>query len=268
VVTVHDIAPLLFPGRRWGLSSLAWRLAWRGAQKASWWITVSEFTRCEVLAKTSRSQERVITIWEGVDDHFRPISERMVKEFRKNWGFDSKKAVLHVGHCRPRKNVEGLLHALALLRQRGMDVLLIQVGGSFSPIQRQIVHSLRLEQSACQWKYVPEDDLVTLYNVADVFVLPSFYEGFGLPVLEAMACGTPVVAANVASLPEVVGDAGLLVNPRDPEAIAEAIARVLDDRALAADLQARGLERARQFTWERTARETLKVYQRVSEDKL
>jgi glycosyltransferase involved in cell wall biosynthesis len=102
--------------------------------------------------------------------------------------------------------------------------------------------------------------------VADVFVLPSLYEGFGLPVLEAMACGTPVVAANAASLPEVVGDAGLLVDPRSPEAIAEAIAQVLEDPALASDLRERGFQRARAFTWEQNALRTLEVYHRVLEN--
>jgi len=108
---------------------------------------------------------------------------------------------------------------------------------------------------------VTDSDLIGLYNLADVFVFPSLYEGFGFPPLEAMACGTPVVASNAASLPEVVGDAGLLVDPRDPEVMAEAIHRVLQDRDLAEELRRRGLERAQQFTWERAARETLAVYE-------
>jgi glycosyltransferase involved in cell wall biosynthesis len=111
--------------------------------------------------------------------------------------------------------------------------------------------------------FVPEDDLPALYNGADLFAFPSLYEGFGLPVLEAMACGTPVITSNVSSLPEVAGNAALLVDPYNVDELAGAIRRILSDPALAADLRARGLERARQFSWERTAQETLEVYRNV-----
>ena len=116
--------------------------------------------------------------------------------------------------------------------------------------------------------YVSDQDLVSFYNAADVFAFPSLYEGFGLPVLEAMACGTPVVASNAASLPEVVGDAGLLADPHSSEALAKTIASVLEDSELAAELSRRGLERARQFTWERTARGTLAVYHSLIEGEI
>ena len=116
--------------------------------------------------------------------------------------------------------------------------------------------------------YVEEEDLPALYNGASLFVFPSLYEGFGLPVLEAMACGTPVITSNTSSLPEVAGDAAILVDPENVEAIVEAMRRVLADRALAAELQAKGLERAKQFTWERTARETIAVYEKVLGQKI
>ena len=113
---------------------------------------------------------------------------------------------------------------------------------------------------------VPEADLPALYAGAAVFVFPSLYEGFGLPVLEAMACGTPVITSNTSSLPEVVGEAGILIDPRDVRALAEAVERVLADERLRAELRAKGVERARQFTWEKTARETLAVYRSVREE--
>lgn len=259
VVTVHDVAPFLFPARRWGLSWLAWEVAWRGIQRACRWIADSNFSRSELLARTNKNPDSIITIPAGVDSHFRPLTPAEVVKWRGHWGVDGK-LVLHVGHCQPRKNLEGLLSALALLRKQANDVLLIQVGGTFTPHQHRLIHQLALAEHVCQFSRVSEEELVGLYNAADVFVLPSFYEGFGLPVLEAMACGTPVVASNVASLPEVVGDAGLLVDPRDPQAIADAIARVLSDPALAEEMRQRGLEWARKFTWERTAKETLQVY--------
>jgi glycosyltransferase involved in cell wall biosynthesis len=162
--------------------------------------------------------------------------------------------------------MERLLTALALLNRQRVAFHFIQVGGVFTPAQRRLLESSGLEHHVRQMSRVSEEELVGLYNVADVFVLPSLYEGFGLPVLEAMACGTPVVAANAASLPEVVGDAGLLVDPRSPEAIAEAIAQVLEDPALASDLRERGFQRARAFTWEQNALRTLEVYHRVLEN--
>jgi glycosyltransferase involved in cell wall biosynthesis len=123
-----------------------------------------------------------------------------------------------------------------------------------------LVESCQLDQHVIPVGHVSEPALVGLYNLADVLVLPSIYEGFGFPILEAMACGTPVIAGNAASLPEVVGDAGLLVDPRRPEDISEATASVLTDASLAAELRHRGLERARQFTWSRTAEKTAAVY--------
>ena len=125
------------------------------------------------------------------------------------------------------------------------------------------VSALELERDVLFVNHVSDDDLALFYNAADLFVFPSLMEGFGLPPLEAMACGTPVVCANTASLPEVVGEAAVTVDPRDRYAMAEAIGTVLDDVVLAGQLRARGLERARSFTWERTARETIKVYEKV-----
>jgi len=267
VVTIHDVAPLFFPGHSLGVSRLAWQVAWKGAQHALQWITDSEFTKRELLAHTNRSPRNITPIPLGVDSAFYPLPAEEVNEWRKGLGLGTEKVILHVGHCQPRKNMERLLTALALLNRQRVAFHFIQVGGVFTPAQRRLLESSGLDHHVRQMSRVSEEDLVGLYNVADVFVLPSLYEGFGLPVLEAMACGTPVVAANAASLPEVVGDAGLLVDPRSPEAIAEAIAQVLEDPSLASHLRERGLQRAREFTWERTARETLELYHRVLEER-
>jgi len=130
------------------------------------------------------------------------------------------------------------------------------------------VQRLELEHYVRFTGYVEEEDLPALYNGADLFVFPSLYEGFGLPVLEAMACGTPVVTSNTSSLPEVAGDAALLVDPYDVEEIATAMRRILEDEALTAELRAKGLARAKEFSWERTARETIAVYEKVLGKKL
>lgn len=266
VVTVHDVAPFFFPSRRWGLSWLAWEAAWRGAQRAAQWIAISGFTYNELTVRVGRRAPKLSRIYYGVENHFRPLSKSERAMRQTEWGAEDFRIVLHVGHCQSRKNIERLVSALALLTSYGLDFQFFQVGGTFTSPQRQLIESLGLGERVRQINRISEDKkLVGLYNIADLLVLPSLYEGFGLPALEAMACGTPVVASNVASLPEVVGDAGLLVDPRDPQAIADAIACVLSDPALAEELRQRGLERARMFTWEKTARETAAVYRQVME---
>lgn len=264
VVTVHDVAPFYFHGHFLSLSHIAWQVAWKGAQKARCWITVSNFTRREALGFARRSPMEVIPIPEGVGPDFHPLPEDQTGEWRKKLGLGVERIVLHVGNCQPRKNIERLLAALILLSKQGVDFRFVQVGGVFTPAQRRLLEGSGIEHHVRQMSRVTEGDLIRLYNIADVFVLPSLYEGFGLPALEAMACGTPVVAANTASLPEVVGTAALLVDPQSPQAIAEAIAQVLSDTALAEQMRQRGLERAKQFTWERTAHETLSVYREIA----
>lgn len=266
VVTVHDLAPFRFPGSRWGLSWLAWKVAWRGAQRAARLVTVSEFTRRELITLSENSAGKAVTIYNGVEPHFRPLSESKRALWQERWKVSNRKLILNVGHCQPRKNLEKLLMALALLANREMDFLFVQIGGVFSPAQQSLIENLGLKEKVVQISRVSEEELVGLYNVADVVVLPSLYEGFGLPALEAMACGTPVVASNITSLPEVVGSAGLLVDPRDAQAIADAIACVLSDPALAGELRRRGLERATMFSWEKAARETATVYQETLEE--
>ncbi|MCS7179008.1 MAG: glycosyltransferase family 1 protein [Anaerolineae bacterium] len=266
VVTVHDVAPFFFPGRRWGLSRLAWEVAWRGTQRAAHWIAISDFTHSELRARAGQNPPPISRIYYGVEAHFRPLSKHEQGGWRAKWGARDSRIVLHVGHCQPRKNLERLLTALALLTRGGMDFQFFQVGGIFTAPQQGLIERLGLRERVYQINRLSDDtQLVGLYNIADVLVLPSLYEGFGFPALEAMACGTPVVVSNVASLPEVVEDAGLLIDPHDPQAIAEAITRVLSDPALAEELRQRGLERAKMFTWEKTARETLKVYQELLE---
>jgi glycosyltransferase involved in cell wall biosynthesis len=195
------------------------------------------------LMHLSPTRVRVIPL--GVNPNFRPTPS----DLRQRLNLPNGRLILHIGGNQPRKNVGLIVQALRSLPD---DVTLVQVGGELAPAPR--IRSL---------SFVPESDLAALYSLADVFVFPSKYEGFGLPPLEAMACGTPAIVANTSSLPEVVGDAALLVSPDDPQELAAAIQRILTEPDLAAALRERGLARARQYTWERTARETLAVYQEV-----
>jgi glycosyltransferase involved in cell wall biosynthesis len=173
--------------------------------------------------------------------------------------------VLNVGTVEPGKNRETLLRALALLRGRGLAHALVVVGQRGWLAERPDTAAARLgvAEAVRYTGYLPDSDLPLVYNLAEAFVFPSWREGFGLPPLEAMACGTPVVSSDRPAMPEVLGDAALYAPPDRPDAIADALARVLTDAGLRDDLRARGLARAAGYSWERAARETLAVYRRA-----
>jgi glycosyltransferase involved in cell wall biosynthesis len=197
--------------------------------------------------------------------HYRPLDEAEIYPALKRHHIEFP-YILYVGSIEPRKNLPRLLVAYAHLRRRGSTRWRLVVAGprkwKSGPVYDAVAR-LELAEHVHFAGFVPEADLPALYNGADLFAFPSLYEGFGLPVLEAMACGTPVVTANTSSLPEVAGAAALLVDPSDVEEIAGALRRVLEDPALARDLRERGLARAAQFSWERTARATVAVYEKV-----
>ncbi|MFQ5611542.1 MAG: glycosyltransferase family 4 protein [Anaerolineae bacterium] len=266
IVTIHDVAPLRFPGRRLGLSGLAWRWAWRGVQRARHVIVNSTFTAGEARQHLPAAPETLQVIPMAVSSHFQVLPPEKQVGTRHRFCPEGGWLLLHVGHAQPRKNISNLLRALALVRKQGLPATLVQVGGQPTPSQQELVQELALESVVHFVGGCSNQELALLYNAADLFVFPSLYEGFGMPALEAMACGTPVVTSNVTSLPEVVGDAALLADPRSPEAIAGAIVRLLTEPDLAAGLRQRGLARARLFTWQRTAEETLRVYRRVLEE--
>jgi glycosyltransferase involved in cell wall biosynthesis len=174
--------------------------------------------------------------------------------------------VLYTGNIKPHKNLERLIEAFHIFKKHGFDqVKLLIIGDEISkyPTLRRAVHRHKLHKHVRFFGFVPDRTLAILYRLAAVFVFPSLYEGFGLPPLEAMASGTPVITSNVSSLPEVVGDAALLIDPYQPEAIADAMRRVLTDPSLREDLRARGLARARHFSWERSIRRVREIYDEV-----
>ena len=262
VVTVHDLAfriyPEQYPRAKQRYLDLLTGLSVRRAARV---ITVSESTRRDVLRFYRVDPERVVTVPNGVDPSLAPVTDReRLAAFRKEHGLPDD-FILFVGTLQPRKNLVGLLRAYARMGAR-VDAPLVVAGGKgwmYEPVFNE-VRALGVEDRVIFAGYADPEDLALWYSAATVFVYPSLYEGFGLPVLEAMACGTPVITSDTSSLPEVAGDAALLVNPRDVDAMAAAIARLMGDPALRADLRERGLARARAFSWERTARETAAVY--------
>ena len=260
VVTVHDIAPVLFPGHRFGLSGLMWRIAMSGALRAARMITDSEFTRQQVIERYDYPPEKIEKIYLGVDPGFRPLSNEELQSFLQKYVLPDQSLVLHAGKTHARKNFGRLIEAVGALHQVGERIHLVQLGGYPSEDQARLIEALHLGGFVHFLGKVPERDLVGFYNAADLFVFPSVYEGFGFPPLEAMACGTPVIAADAASLPEVVGAAGVLVPPEDTTALADAVQTLLNNRAMAEQYSELGLTRAAGFTWEKTASKTIEVY--------
>jgi len=246
IITCHDLAPWAMKESFTSLSYLTWRTMINGLKQVTHIIAVSQSTANDLQKFFNSNRHRVHVIPNGVQPHFCPTPSNM----RQRLGIPTdKKLILHIGSNLPRKNITILLQSLNYLPP---NFILLQVGGN-------------LPRSPQVWPlgYIPATDLPALYSLADVFVFPSKYEGFGLPILEAMACGTPTIAANTSSLPEITGDAGLMVSPHDPQELANAIQRIITEPDLAHNLRQRGLQRVKLFTWEETARQTLTVYQQV-----
>lgn len=260
VVTVHDIVAVRLQRNHPALSSWLKRRHFPPLLRARGLVFISEFSRRDFLEHFDYPEERTCVALNGVSPAFAP-RERAAS--RADLGLSPDRPVLlHVGSEERRKNVETLLDALALLVRRYPDILLLRVGGTSSRSRRRIARH-RLGGHVRYLDSITDGDLAACYAAADLFTFPSYFEGFGLPVLEAMRAGCPVVAANATSIPEIVGDAGVLVDPMDPSAMAAAVAALLEDPARRAHLAALGVRRAAEFTWERTAAVTATAYLRA-----
>lgn len=266
VITVHDLNFLYYPqfltaeSRRYYNDQIAWAVA-----HADHILAVSETTRTDLIRLLDVPPEKVTITYEGVAPAFRPLPPEQVRETLARYGL-APGYLLFVGTLEPRKNLPGLLTAYRILLDRGETAQPLVIAGSRGWLYEEIyarLESLRLHNHVRFVYNVSDDDLPALYNGAVLLAMPSFYEGFGLPALEAQACGTPVVISDRGSLPEVAGAAAVTVNPDHPEEIAAGIAAVLGDPALQTTLRAAGPTHAAQFTWEQTARRVLAVYRRV-----
>ena len=265
VVTVHDLSALRHPEWHPARRALMHRVALRRTVHAvDHVITVSETIRAEVIADLGLPPERVTAIHHGPTPGFLPRRPTDLKPLLDRWGLAPREYLLFGGAIEPRKNLTRLLEALASLRGRRQDIPPLVLAGPPGWRNREIRR--RMAAAGPRARYVghlPGEELAVLMAGCAAFVMPSLYEGFGLPVLEAMASGVPVITSRGGALQEVAGDAAVLVDPQDRESIAAGIARVLDDAPLRDSLVHKGLGRAAQFSWERTARETLRVYERA-----
>jgi glycosyltransferase involved in cell wall biosynthesis len=264
VVTIHDLTHLTDPeirntAKAWIYGRPMLRIA---ALKARQVITVSEYSRQQISERLGVEPARISAIYNGVDARFRP-GDRTESARRVNAALKiGRPYLLFVGNLKPHKNLGRLLHAFALLRSRGRTEPVLVLVGDDRRRQGLLDEYARLgiSDAVRHVPWAPEDLLPHLYRAAELLLMPSTSEGFGLPVLEAMACGTPVACSNAASLPEVGGDAAVYFDPRNVEEMAAVIGRVLDSPDLQAEMREKGLRQAARFTWEECARKHLVVY--------
>jgi glycosyltransferase involved in cell wall biosynthesis len=229
-------------------------------------IAVSGQTRRDLIELYNVPAAKIHVIYQGIDERFAPIGPAGIDTVRQRYGIE-RPYWLMVGTLEPRKNHAAALRALARLKANGFPHCLVVAGGAgwlFDPI-RTLVGELGLSDDVIFTGRVPDADLPALYSGADCFLMPSLYEGFGFPVLEAMACGTPVVCSNSSSLPEVAGDAALMVDPEDDGALAAAVGRLLAEPDLRSQLRQRGEQQAAGFRWQECAAQTVQVYAAVVE---
>ena len=267
VVTIHDMSLRLFPRchplRRLVINRPLLGVAARVADAI---VTVSHSARHDLLRLHRISADRVTVVHEAAGPAFRPITDASRRaRIRLRYGLPDRFA-LYVGAIEPRKNLARLMDAFAAARARGLRHELVCVGpyGWSSRNLYEQIDRLGLRRVVHFTGYVPVEDLPVIYNLGELFVFPSLYEGFGLPVVEAMACGTPVITANCSSLSEIARDAAETVDPHCTEALTDALVRLAGDEDLRADLAKRGLARAAEFSWSRTAREMLGIYRRAA----
>jgi glycosyltransferase involved in cell wall biosynthesis len=264
VVTIYDMSFIRYPerlgrGRRLYLRAMT-RYAARRAKRV---IAISESGRAEISLLLGIAPSKIDVAVPGVGHEFRPVSPEKSASFRKEFDLPER-FILYVGTLEPRKNLETLVRAYAKLPQRnGVKLVLAGATGWKTDTLYALLDQLDLSRDVILTGYVSSHDLAAWYTAAEVFAYPSVYEGYGLPLLEAMACGLPVIAANTSSLPEAVGESGMLVDPRSVEAWAEALASLLDNQERRRQLSVQGIERASQFTWANTARQTVASYHRA-----
>ncbi len=267
IVTFNDLIPLIYPQYFNPLERIIFRIAHLLASRtAALVISISESTKADLIQYLRINPEKIIVIPLGVDYHFHPRSQEEIIHVRQRYALPEK-YLLYLGMNKPHKNLGRLLKAFmqVIRNPQAAEVKLVIAGywdDRYDGVKK-MVEELDLKNHVLFVGSVEETNLPGLYSGATLFIFPSLYEGFGLPVLEAMACGTPVVCSNTSSLPEVVGNAAIQANPKDVHELATAIQSVLKDEELRHWMTEQGLRRATHFTWKKTAEETFVVYQQA-----
>jgi glycosyltransferase involved in cell wall biosynthesis len=266
VITVYDITPILYPEThkisRIFMHKYFFSPILKSSDKI---ISISENTKRDIIKHFKIPEDKIKVIPLAANENFRKLDENETSKIKSKYNINFP-FILYVGTLEPRKNIPNLLNAFyKIKKQQGIAHKLVIAGGKGWKYNEifETIEKLNLQNDVIFTGYVPDEDLPGLYNAADLFVYPSLYEGFGLPPLEAMQCGTPVITSNTSSLPEVVGDAGIMVNPHDIGELANKMYEVLTNKDLRKELSKKGIERAKLFSWKKCAEETLKVYEEV-----
>jgi glycosyltransferase involved in cell wall biosynthesis len=267
VVTIHDLDYLNIPhllDKNWVKRKAAFTRA--SVLRSKLVITVSEFVKRELIEKLSVDAGKIHVVYHGVSAHYEPVTEESrLDRIRKKYGIAGS-YILFVGSFHFNKNLLMLLEAFKKCKKiEGFSHSLVLAGWqgrTYDSVMARIT-SLNLTEDVIVTGHVSEQDLPVLYSAGELLVLPSVYEGFGLPAIEAMACGTPVVCSNAGSLPEIVGEAAYLVDPQSVDSLASAILNTSTNETLRGSLRRRGLDRAKMFSWENAARQTLSIYEEV-----
>lgn len=265
IVTVHDLIRCCFSFASETISQkILLKLDTMYIKRANHIIAVSENTKGDLIKYLKIPEEKISVIYNGVDHNiFKPYNVKLLDQ----------PYILYVGSERRRKNLVGLFEAFAALKSEFPELKLVKVGGpgrskQFRSHAMKKLSSLGIAEDVIFVEYISELDLACYYSSAALLAYPSLYEGFGLPPLEAMACGCPVVTSNVSSLPEVVGEAGIMVDPYDTNSLVQAMRQVLTDRELRDNMVRAGLEQSKKFSWEKTAELTMQVYKKVAAEEL
>jgi len=272
IATIHDITPVFFPGPRQAKSRF-YRFTFRTIfkntlRKAKKIITVSRYTKKDLIRRFKIKSDKIAVIHNGVSERFRVIDNRnIINKIKQTYNI-SKPFIFYVGQQVPHKNIHGLVKAFRrLVENKKLDIELL-IGGkpsSWYPELDRVLDSLpqEIRRRIFLPGFIPDKDLIALYNAASVFCLPSFYEGFGMSVLEAMKCGTTVVASNLTSIPEACGNAALYFDPNNIDEMIEKLHQGSTDERLRKDLRQKGFEQSEKFSWEKAARKVFEVYNEV-----
>ncbi|MGH4138456.1 glycosyltransferase family 4 protein [Clostridium sp.] len=267
IITIHDLIPYVMPetvGKGYLLKFLKEMPLIIGGCDGI--ITVSEFSKRDILKFFPIDESKIFVTPLAADKKYAPLDKTLCKDFLKDMYNLTDPFILYLGGFSERKNVSSVLTAFSrVYKDLEKKYNLVIVGGYKDSSQKllKLTHELGLDSHVIFTGFVPEEHLPIFYNSCDTFIYPSFYEGFGLPPLEAMNCGTPVIASNLTSIPEVVGDGGILINPYDISEISSAIGNLLSNEKLRSELSSKGLKRASEYSWQNTALNTLKVYESV-----